>query len=210
MIDIFRREAVRAVVLATIGLAAAACGPATPSASPSAATSPSTSATAIPTPTATAVPSPSPSTVTACAVTPQTGLLPSDRFSDLKLSTGPAGDVLTFVFGPSSLDSPAGPPQGSLDVAAPPYTQAGSGDPIAMTGEHVITVRFSAMSLQNDAGEEIYTGPTAFKSSFPALRQAVEFDASEGIVGWYVGYDGTGCVTLSQVGKNVTVTIAHS
>jgi hypothetical protein len=38
----------------------------------------------------------------------------------------------------------------------------------------------------------------------------VLYDASEGIVGWYIGYDGPGCVTLARVGSAVTVTIAHS
>ena len=65
------------------------------------------------------------------------------------------------------------------------------------------------MSLQNDAGEETYAGPAEVKPALPALRHAVLYDASEGVVGWYVGYDGPGCVTLARVGTTVTVTIAH-
>jgi hypothetical protein len=212
--DPIRRDIRRAALLVAVVFVAAACGAATSISSPSAAASPSAAITSAPSvspvPSASPVASPSPSTATACAVTPQTGLLPSDRFTDLKLSTGPAGDVLTFVFGPSSLDSPAGPPHDSLDVATPPYTEAGSAAPIAMAGEHVVAVRFSAMSLQNDAGELMYTGPSQVKPAYPSLRQAVQFDASEGVVGWYVGYDGMGCVTLGQDRNTVTVTIAHS
>ncbi len=36
------------------------------------------------------------------------------------------------------------------------------------------------------------------------------FDESEGVVGWYVGYDGTGCVTVSRDGPTVILTIDHA
>ena len=91
---------------------------------------------------------------------------------------------------------------GSLDVARPPFTQAGSGAPIDMTGEHVVQVAFTGMSLQNDAGEVMFTGPTELKPNLPALRKAVQFDASEGTIGWYIGYDGTGCVVLGRDGRH--------
>lgn len=205
-----------AVVL-SLALAAAACGPTapsvTPAASPSAAATitaaPIASLTPIAGPTAAATPIASSSAATACVVTPQTGQLPSDRFTNLTVSAGSTTDRLTFVFGKPSLGSPAGPPQGSLEVAIPPYTAAGSGAPIEVIGEHVVQIRFSAMSLQNDAGQETYAGPPELKPTLPALRHAVLFDASEGIVGWYVGYDGPGCVTLARDGSNVTVTIDH-
>jgi len=53
-----------------------------------------------------------------------------------------------------------------------------------MTGAHVVTVRFTGMSLQNDAGEETYTGLTEVKPGLVALRDAVVYDASEGVIGW--------------------------
>ena len=31
-----------------------------------------------------------------------------------------------------------------------------------------------------------------------ALRAVVNFDAFEGVTGWYIGYDGPGCVTLAS------------
>ena len=161
------------------------------------------------TPTVTAAPSlPSPSSA-ACVLAPQTVALPSDRFTDIKVSSGAAADRLTFVFGNPSLPGPAGPPQGSLEIAQTPYTFAGSGASIEMTGDHVLQVRFSGMSLSNDVGQETYVGPPEVKPALPALRQAVMFDASEGIVGWYVGYDGPGCATLARTGSDLTLTIAH-
>ena len=198
--------------LATIALSATACGPATSSVTPSILASPSAAPRTGSTPSAPPSPSAStaPSGATACAVTPQTAALPSDRFTDLTVSSGTSSDRLTFVFGNGSLPGPASPPEGTLTVAPPPYTQAGSGAPIQMTGDHVIGVRFTGMSLQNDAGEETYTGPADVRPDLPALRDAVLSDASEGVVGWYVGYDGTGCVTLARVGDAITVTIDHS
>ena len=188
-----------AVASATASATASAGGSVQPTAVP----------TVTATPTVTAVPSrPSPSSA-ACALVPQAVALPSDRFTDIKVSSGATADRLTFVFGNPSLPGPAGPPQGSLEVAPAPYTFAGSGAPIEMAGDHVLQVRFSGMSLSNDVGQETYVGPPEVKPDLPALRQAVMFDASEGIVGWYVGYDGPGCVTLVRTTNDLTLTIDH-
>jgi hypothetical protein len=221
-----RRHAKRSMptLIAGLALIVAACGPAIPTATPTATptaiptATPSATATASTTPTAEASPTPTPSpsappsAATACAVIPQTGVLPSDRFIDLQLASGATSDRLTFVFGDPSLPGPTAgtAPKGSLAVARPPYTHAASGARIAMVGAHVLQIRFSNVAVQNDAGEETYAGPPEFKPAFPALRHAVLYDASEGIVGWYIGYDGPGCVTLARVGSAVTVTIAHS
>lgn len=182
------------------GASSAASGPPTPASSVAPSVTPAPSL--IPTP------SPAPS-VAACADLPQTGLLPSDRFVDLQVGSGPDADRLTFVFGNASLPGPPSPPEGTLEVATPPYTQAGSGAPIEMTGAHVVQVRFSGMSLANDLGQPTYDGPTEVEPGSTALRHAVLFDASEGIVGWYVGYDGPGCLTLVRSGMNLTLIVEH-
>ena len=217
-----RRLPIIPIGLALVALTVAACGPATSSVTPSSAPSPTGAPNAAPSPAPTAAPSPAPtpspaasasaapSSAGACQALPQTGQLLSDRLTDLKVTPGAAADRLTFVFGSRSLPGPAGPPQGSLDVARPPYTQAGSGAAIAMTGNHVLQLRFTGMSLQNDAGEETYTGPAEIKPDLPALRHVVLFDASEGVIGWYLGYDGTGCVTLGRDGDSITITFDHS
>lgn len=203
------------VALAVCAVVVGACAQAAPSVSPSSPPSavpsatPSIAPTPTPSPTSSALPTPSPSLATACVVDPQTGNLPSDRFTDITVSTDATADRLTFVFGNASLPGPAGPPKGSLEVATPPYTQGASGAPIAMTGDHVIQVRFSGMSLSNDVGQETYKGPPEVKPNLPALRHAVMYDASEGIVGWYVGYDGPGCATLAHNGNEVTLTFDH-
>jgi hypothetical protein len=79
-----------------------------------------------------------------------------------------------------------------------------------MIGEHVLVLRFSGMSLANDVGQPTYDGPVELKPGFAALKHAVLFDASEGQIGWYIGYDGPGCVTLGRNGQDVTIAIAHS
>jgi hypothetical protein len=143
-----------------------------------------------------------------CAVASQSGLLPSDRLVDLQISSTTTHDLLTFEFA-TSAPGPAGPARGALEAATPPFSFAGSGQPIDLVGQHAVQVRFSGMTLASETGEATYKGPTEAKPGLPALREAIQFDASEGIVGWLVGYDGPGCVTLVREGNSVTVMIAH-
>ena len=138
----------------------------------------------------------------------QTGLLPSDRLVDLAISSTPTHDLLTFVFNPS-IPGPAGPPRGTLEAAVPPFTFAGSGQAFDLLGQHAVQVRFSGMTLADESGKATYRGPTEVKPLLTTLREAVQYDASEGIVGWDVGYDGPGCVTLLRDGNTVTIMIAH-
>lgn len=180
------------------------------SASASVSVAPSASASEAPsaTPTATPAPTPAPS-AEACAVEPQEGLLPSDRVVAVEVATSPEADFVTFVFEPGSL-TPAGPPRGELTVAEPPFTFGPSGLPIDLAGDHALQVRFSGMSLSNDVGEPTFTGDPDITVDYPALKQAIMYDESEGIAAWYIGYDGTGCVNLLRDGDDVVVSIAHS
>lgn len=212
-----RRTSVAATALIVIALIASACTQATqaptpsPSASPSATgtppsvptASPAETPTAAPTPTAT--PSASPSPVADCVVKPQEGPLSSDRMTKVVISSTDTTDLITFVFGNASLPGPGGQPRGDLQVAKAPYTQAGSGQAIKMQGDHVLQLRFIHMSLSSDTGDLTYNGPDEFKPDLTVLRHAVMFDQSEGQIGWYLGYDGPGCVTLGRDGNNVTV-----
>ena len=211
----------RGGLLVAAALAVAACTQvappptASPSGSPSASPSASTAAvstspgiTEVPT----VIPSASPSATpvpTPCPVVEQQGNLPSDRLLDMKVATSDTADTLTFIFGRSSIGNPAGQPVGDLTVATKPYTDGASGKPIKMDGDRVIQVRFMHMSLQNDAGQETYQGPASVKPALPALRQATLYDAFEGQMGYYVGFDGPGCVTLERVGQNAVLTFAH-
>jgi hypothetical protein len=122
----------------------------------------------------------------------------------------PGVDVVRFEFSPGSL-TPAGPAVGSLDVATPPFTGGASGLPIDLQGDNALQVVFRGMSLQNDAGQETYTGDREIRTTDPSrrLRHVVLFDESEGQVGWYVGYDGPACVTLSRDGTDILVSFTY-
>jgi hypothetical protein len=139
----------------------------------------------------------------------QTGLLPSDRLVDITVSSTPTHDLLTFVFATGSAPGPGGPPQGALTAAQPPFSFAGSGQQFALLGRHAVQLRFSGMTVADESGRATYQGPTDLKPNLPSLREAIQYDASEGIVGWYVGYDGPGCVTLVREGSEVTLMLAH-
>lgn len=203
------------IFLVIVGLSATACRSATPSlAPPSAATSsaPSAVAPASPTsPTATIAPTVAPSASAAgvsCDLKPQTGGLPSDRLTGIQVLGVPGADLVRFQFSPGSL-TPAGPPVGSLDVATPPFTEGASGLPIDLEGDVSLQVVFRGMSLQNDVGQETYTGEREIRADDPSrsLRHVVIFDESEGQMGWYVGYDGPACVTLAREGDDIVVSI---
>ena len=201
-----------------LGIAVVACGSgaaATPSASlatasnpppsPSAAPSPIPSATATPTASASALSSAS---AAACAVDRQTGLLPSDRMTNVEILGLPGRDVVRFSFGDRSLE-PKGPATGTLDVATPPFTGAASGLPIDLKGEHALQVVFRGMSLQNDVGQLAYDGPREFVVTDPtrSLRHLVLYDESEGQLGWYAGYDGPSCATLTRSGDTIELSL---
>lgn len=216
----------RPLGLLGIAILVAACGatPASPSPSaPASASSPTVSSptvspTIAPTATATAsptmiapTPTPSASAAEACPIPPQTGRLPSDRLVDVKTSSTPTADLVTFVFGNMSVpEPPQGASEGLLQAAEPPYTEAGSGAEIDFTDMHVAQVRFSGMSLSNDAGELTYDGPLVMPViDYPTLAVVHNYDMSEGVIGWYIGYIGNGCVTLSSDAHSVTVAIDH-
>ena len=209
----------RAAALAlAIGLAVFGCGrAASPSPTASATTAPTIVPVATPSPTSipTAVPTPTPTALVtprvsaaACVVQPQTGLLPSDRLTDVEVLGTAGGDVVRFTFGQGSLE-PAGPATGHLDAATPPFTEASSGAPIDLQGEHAAQVVFTGMSLQNDVGQPTFDGQREIVVEDPSrgIRHAVLFDESEGQIGWYIGYDGPGCVTLTRDGDTIILAI---
>ncbi len=135
---------------------------------------------------------------------------PTDRLVDVSASTAGDQDQLIFHFGNMSVPGPGGPPTGRLSVAKKPYTEGASGRPIDMQGERVVQVVFQGMSLVADTGDLVYTGPPELQPDLTALKHAVEFDESEGVIGWYIGFDGPGCVTISRDGMDVIVAFAHA
>lgn len=159
-------------------------------------------------PTVSASPSTDPAQV--CPIVDASGPLPSDRLVDVIVATAGTADLITFVFGDPSLgDPPQGAPQGDLTVATPPYTQAGSGEPVVVRGGRVAELRFAGMSIVNDVGQPTYDGPRELYLELPALQSVVNFDMFEGVIGWYIGFDGPGCITLSSDDRRLTVVVNH-
>src|SRR4051812_9549280 len=204
----------RAVACATfMAISLVACGSAgTTTPAPSASALPiqtptpsASTATATPIATPSAAPTPTASvaaSAAACAVERQMALLPSDRMTNVEIVPEAGRDVVRFSFGPRSLE-PKGPARGTLDVAAPPFTGGASGLPVEIHGEHALQVVFTGMSLQNDVGQLAYDGPREFTvaDESRSLRHLVLYDKSEGQLGWYVGYDGPSCPTLTRHGN---------
>ncbi len=200
-------------LVAMTTLTLGACGPTTtaPTVAPTIAPTTSSPPSTPPASAAASAPSATPSAATAaCEIAPQTGRLPSDRLVDIVISSAADSDVVTFVFGNDSLPGPAAAPEGTLETALPPFIQGGSGEPLTVDGEHVALIRFAGMSIANDVGQPVYDGDMEFRPEFPALRHVVNMEMFEGVVSWYIGFDGPGCVRLNQDGQNVSIEIEHA
>ena len=203
-----------------VGLPVVACGPSvnasqvasrSADASPTATATGTPSATATPTTAPTPEPTASPTPVASeavCLSGPYTGILPSDRLTTMQILGRPGSDVVRFELGEPSLQ-PVGQATVTVGPAHPPFSQASSGQPIALKGEHVLQVVFKGMSIQNDAGEETFTGGRELKATDPSrsVRDVVMFDESEGQVGLYVGYDGPACVSVATSGNGLELAI---
>lgn len=208
-----RRPILITAALAAV-MTAVACSPATITPAPRSndpVVSPSQAAESAPAaPTDPPTPTPSPTAVAGCPIASQTGRLPSDRLVDVVITSTATADIVTFVFGDDSLPGPAGAPEGTLGSAEPPFVAGASGEPIELEGEHVALIRFAGMSIVNDVGQPVYDGQLSFQPDTSTLRHVVNSEMFEGVVSWYIGYDGVGCLTLASDGRNVSVIIDHA
>jgi hypothetical protein len=173
----------RALLILVLATALAAC-------MPSASSSPSSPPSANPS----SEPSTQPSTGAACPVVEQSGVLPSDNVTEIKVETTPTADLVTFVLGPET--SAPTSPTGKISAATPPFSSGGSGEPVEVPGTHFVEIRLEGIMNSDDAGNPTYTGELRFEPTFPALQALVNVDAFEGHFTWIAGYDGLGCVTL--------------
>ena len=86
---------------------------------------------------------------------------------------------------------PAGPPQGFARRARNrPTPRRGAAAAIVDRRRARPAASVHGHVAPERRREETFTGPTEVKPNFPALRHAVQFDASEGVIGWYIGYAG--------------------
>ena len=90
----------------------------------------------------------------------------------------------------------------------PPFIGGASGLPIEIEGEHVARGRLQGHVPSERRGPADLRGPARPRSpSLPALRHVVVCDEFEGQIGWYIGYDGPGCVTLTREGDSIVLAI---
>jgi hypothetical protein len=199
--------------LLLLSVVLAACSPAVsplPSSAPPTAAPASASPTPVASPSATPSPTVVPTTAfVACDLPTWHNNLPSGRLTRVVAATAPGLDALTFQFR-SGGDNP-GTPFGDITVGKPPFTEGASGQPMSVEGDHFLQVRFEKMDIVDAQGNEIYDGSRDLKPGSPALRQAIEYDAFEGVVGWYVGLSGPTCVSIASDPAALTITlrIAH-
>ena len=178
----------------------AACAPVAPS------TAPGTTLASSPGPTSTVGSSP---TDGGCVVAPQSGLLRSNTLIDLVVNSDGASDRVTFVFG-SVAPGPTGG-SGRLTAATPPFSQGGSGLPVDVLGAHHVELHLDGMLIVDEAGNDVFKGPTSLRPGMIALKDVEETDGFEGVYNFVIGYDGNGCVGLTgnAAAGSLTVTIGH-
>ena len=189
---------VLAVGLVGAVLALGAC-----SSSAKKATPPRTTTTAVPTtvtPTTVTTTSSSPSTATS-AVTTTTGTCPAvGSTAPVTTPASQASALLTKVTVTSAgCDDRVGflyrvggaAPSCTIGYRAGPFTQDGSGAPVAVAGTAFVVVRCSpAYGYDFETGMPTYTGPNRIEATRTRhVREIVKTGDNEGVLTWVIGVD---------------------
>ncbi len=145
-----------------------------------------------------------------CAVAEQTGVLRSNTLVDMDVRSDGVSDFVVFTLGEEAAN-PIGNGNGRLKAAQPPFAQGGSGLPVEIEGGHFVEVHFDGMLIADEVGGALYQGETSLKPDMVALKQVEMTEAFEGVYNLVIGYDGDGCVGLSDdaATKTLTLTIDH-
>lgn len=110
--------------------------------------------------------------------TPDTS--PPALLTDVQLGSHDGFERIVFRFG--RFDTTPGH---AVAHAAGPFTQDGSGEPVAVTGSGHIAVRLTA-AAHNEAGQTTYTGPHRIPGH-GSVTEVVMLGDFEGVVGWVIG-----------------------
>ena len=78
-------------------------------------------------------------------------------------------------------------------------------------GAHHVELHLDGMLIVDEAGNDVFKGPTSLKPSMIVLKDVEETDGFEGVYNFVIGYDGNGCVGLTgdPAEGSLTVTIGH-
>ena len=182
--------------------ASGSAAPSTSTSTPADSASPQANATASGQPSATAsqraAPTSDPANPSAAACTlPTPGPLASDTLVDATLARTPSGAQLVFTYGNRPPEAVAQP---TLTVVfdKPPFSMAGSGQPVTVAGQRFLMVRMNGMVIGHPNGSPVYRGKRDLRLAGGTIPQAVLVDEFEGVVSWIVGLDGPGCPTVKR------------
>ncbi len=175
---------------------ATASTPALTPASPAASPSPTAPSSPTPSPRPTPTSSPAGPSAAACTL-PTPGPLASDTLVDAVLERTSSGARLVFTFGDRPPEAVAQP---TLTVVfdKPPFSMAGSGQPVTVTGDRFLMVRMNGMVIGRPNGDPVYQGERDLRLAGGTIPEAVLVDEFEGVVSWIVGLDGPGCPTVTR------------
>jgi hypothetical protein len=205
----------RAFLIAPLLLAA--CGTTTgrtvPLSQPTSAasTAPAASATAAPSASASAAPAATPAPAAAACDSSASGKGTVEQAQIVAVRVGTHGDYDRIVFEFVGRGGAAGVPPFEIKTAARPLYRDPSGLTMAISGDPVLGITLRGGTRASLDGRDIYTGPTDFKTGFPALRELAEGGDFEAIATWYAGLSGSACVSAEVLSNpaRLVVDIAH-
>jgi hypothetical protein len=136
------------------------------------------------------------------------GLITQDQYlSGVNTTSDPCTDQVTFTFQPSAAPAPSY----VVDYADGPFTDS-AGTPVKPPGTTYLRVRFQPAWIANLNAPNApltYTGPRVITpTGTHVIRGLALYDASEGVVGWIIGLDGTHPIEVDAGPGKVTVTVS--
>jgi hypothetical protein len=115
---------------------------------------------------------------------------------DVRIGSHPGYDRITFEFRAPKPNpgGKAGIPRYEIRAARPPFTQDGSGEPLAVSGNAFVNLVFhGATGYDFEHYEPTYDGPAVLRAGFDVLREAVRSGDFEATLGWVLGLERQTC-----------------
>lgn len=133
---------------------------------------------------------------------------------DVRVGTHAGYDRITFEFrAPKpNVGGKTGIPRYEIRAARPPFTQDGSGSPLAVSGSAFINLVFHGASGVDPNYRPTYHGPTVFRPGFDVLREAVRSGDFEATLGWVLGLNRQTCWNVLELHgpDRVVLDVPHS
>jgi hypothetical protein len=115
---------------------------------------------------------------------------------DVRVGSHAGYDRITFEFRAPKPNpgGKAGIPRYEIRAARPPFTQDGSGEPLAVSGNAFVNLVFhGATGYDFEQYEPTYDGPAVLRPGFDVLREAVRSGDFEATLGWVLGLERQTC-----------------